>query len=766
MIISKRKWKRSCILICIFCCILLSLGSSQSYAGDTQEQEGSGATQYEWWPMYGHDLLHTHTSPSTVPLTNEVNWTYLTEGNVEASPSIVDGRLYVGSNDNNLYCLDPETGDELWTYETDDSIKSTPAVDNGRVYIGSNDDNIYCLNAETGALIWNYTTEGDVQSSPAVYNERVYIGSNDDNVYCLNADTGNKIWNYTTRGAVRSSPAISDGRVYVGESALNGNVYCLNAEDGSKIWNYTTNHIVSGSPLIDDDKLFICSLYCTIYCLNALNGSEHWSFQINGFRESSPAIYQDNIYIVLGEHKLYCLHAANGTERWSYEIGSGSISSPAIADGMLFIGADVNNPPLYHGKVYCLDALTSTEIWTYQTEGNIHCSPAIAEGRVYIGANDNRVYCFGEAESGNHPPNTPTQPVGPIEGIVGTSYVFATATTDPDGDPVSYWFNWGDGNNTGWIDTTSANHTWTAEGEYTIQVKAKDDQNRESSWSNPATIQIREQSTTIPEPMGWVFGIISDAFGEPINAASVCIQISEETQECLLTNSDGQYQLYLSTGSHLLKVEKDGYINQSQMILIQDKHAVNVNIQLQWIGVEPPLDENQTLIIQAIENGNIGGELRIQRNRYEEIRYTDITMNLTTIDIENKKISLVVDGEETAKTILITIDQNIITSTDLLVEYDGITIRKATDLEDSLYAGDDGSLPEYYVISNQDETTCVISIPYFSEHTITISSVVEAALNLTAIILYIVISAIVLFLFFSPMLANLLHIQRRSRKKK
>ncbi len=43
---------------------------------------------------------------------------------------------------------------------------SSPAVSDGRVYIGSNDYNVYSLNASNGSLIWKYTTGGYVVSSP------------------------------------------------------------------------------------------------------------------------------------------------------------------------------------------------------------------------------------------------------------------------------------------------------------------------------------------------------------------------------------------------------------------------------------------------------------------------------------------------------------------------------------------------------------------------------------------------------------------------
>ena len=79
-----------------------------------------------------------------------------------SSPAVVDGKVYVGSYDNKVYCLNAATGAFIWSYTTGDYVYSSPAVADGKVYVGSGDDKVYCLNAATGAFIWSYTTGGDV----------------------------------------------------------------------------------------------------------------------------------------------------------------------------------------------------------------------------------------------------------------------------------------------------------------------------------------------------------------------------------------------------------------------------------------------------------------------------------------------------------------------------------------------------------------------------------------------------------------------------
>jgi len=112
----------------------------------------------------------------------------------------------------------------LWKYKTGDKIYSSPAVVDGKLYIGSGDKCLYCLDANTGALMWKYRTGNPIYSSPAVIDEKVYVGSG-DNIYCLNADTGEVVWKYKTGDWIHSSPAVVDGKLYIGSGG--GNIYCF-----------------------------------------------------------------------------------------------------------------------------------------------------------------------------------------------------------------------------------------------------------------------------------------------------------------------------------------------------------------------------------------------------------------------------------------------------------------------------------------------------------------------------------------------------------
>ena len=95
----------------------------------------------------------------------------------------------------------------------------------------------------------------------------------------------------------------------------------------------------------------------------------------------------------------------------------------------------------------------------------------------------------------NVPPDTPDTPSGETSGSSGTEYTYTTNTDDYNGDQVFYKWDWGDGFSD-WIgpydsgEEIETSHTWDAQGNYEIKVKAKDVNGAESDWSNPLEVSM------------------------------------------------------------------------------------------------------------------------------------------------------------------------------------------------------------------------------------------------------------------------------------
>ena len=63
-----------------------------------------------------------------------------------ASPVIAGGVLFIGGgSDEWIWAVDPTDGEVLWSYETGENVNTTPAVVNGWVYVASFDQNLYAF---------------------------------------------------------------------------------------------------------------------------------------------------------------------------------------------------------------------------------------------------------------------------------------------------------------------------------------------------------------------------------------------------------------------------------------------------------------------------------------------------------------------------------------------------------------------------------------------------------------------------------------------
>jgi hypothetical protein len=99
------------------------------------------------WVMFRSDPSHSGFGTGNPVLTPTLLWNYTTGNWVGSSPAVVDGVVYVGSLDGNVYALNAVNGAKLWNYLTGNLVGSSPAVVGGIVYIGAWDSSVYALGA-------------------------------------------------------------------------------------------------------------------------------------------------------------------------------------------------------------------------------------------------------------------------------------------------------------------------------------------------------------------------------------------------------------------------------------------------------------------------------------------------------------------------------------------------------------------------------------------------------------------------------------------
>ncbi len=156
--------------------------------------------------------------------------------------------------------------------------------------------------------------------------------------------------------------------------------------------------------------------------------------------------------------------------------------------------------------------------------------------------------------------------------------------------------------------------------------------------------------------------------------------------------------------------------------LYENSHVFFLANPVEGMGVGIS-EKNENKLQNAIANGKVGARVFAQKkNQTHNETYSDIE---TTTDVEEGKVEIIVNStEENGKTIVVDIDfetLNVTDPSDVVVMFDGEEINMADDYDDVLNSSDDGNNSEYLIVIGSNGVQVLVSIPSFSEHTITIS---------------------------------------------
>ena len=141
---------------------------------------------------------------------------------------------------------------------------SQPTVVGGRIFVGSDAGTVYSVDAASGCVYWSFQSEGAMRVAPSVAavsglgstKYAVYFGDQRANMYGLDADNGKLLWKTKIDehpvAQITGAPTLYEGRLYVPTASaeeraaglsftypcctFRGSVTALDAKTGKQIW--------------------------------------------------------------------------------------------------------------------------------------------------------------------------------------------------------------------------------------------------------------------------------------------------------------------------------------------------------------------------------------------------------------------------------------------------------------------------------------------------------------------------------------------------
>jgi outer membrane protein assembly factor BamB len=291
-----------------------------------------------------------------------------------------EGRIYVGTGEPSVYCLDAETGEVIWMY----AGKAWQLEVSGDyiLIIRKWRGGIVCLRRETGEPVWELSGV----TYNRVYDDIVLVEMYDDTGYegFIDRATGELLWKGDIYGGFYTQ-GYTNGIFYFrtdGGKAL----VAFNMRSGKELWQYRCD---TGMGRVNLFEQGICvqvkdSKDSTIHYIRTLvlldfNGQVLWEHSCEDVMcgYTGALMEGDTLFFLMGSGFIGAIDAETGTQLWEIEIRGTKITDITLQD-MVVYAADVRviEKRLYicatDGMVYCIQVGSGEILWVVDTKSRLY----------------------------------------------------------------------------------------------------------------------------------------------------------------------------------------------------------------------------------------------------------------------------------------------------------------------------------------------------------------------------------------------------------
>jgi len=322
---------------------------------------------------------------------------------------VADKRLYYGSSSSDkIVCRDVETGAVRWKFITGGPIRFTPSVYQGRVYVGSDDGHVYCLDGSNGKPVWTYRpdcaaakmmihmrlcsvcpvrTSVLVDKGVAYWGAGMFSGAQTGlrrYVTACRADNGQVLWQHTPPKPLQGHPLASEQYLFM--PAGKSTPVFFSRKDGSFQGDFNTSNTRHGGSYVvlsPDNKLFFGPHYSE-------SGSYVGQYNAQTQAEEAIAWGPGNRLVVTSAGAFYASDVAltkySRTENKKiWTVPSDYPYALILASDLLFTGGS--------DAVAAFRASDGKRVWKAPVSGRVF-DLAVAEQCLFVSTDQGNIYCF------------------------------------------------------------------------------------------------------------------------------------------------------------------------------------------------------------------------------------------------------------------------------------------------------------------------------------------------------------------------------------
>jgi outer membrane protein assembly factor BamB len=288
----------------------LALGNGLALAWQTSIGQGSGPkAQLAAAPVFADGKLFTIDTRAVVRAINPANGGTIWQAQVRGAGatdqilfgggvSYDNGRLYVTNGAGYAAALDAQKGNVIWMVRPGGPLRGAPTLANDNVYVVSQDNQLFALNPADGSRRW--TGAGAVEiagvlgaAAPAAAQGTVVAGFSSGELTAFRYENGQVVWQdalartsvsttVTSLSDIDADPVIDQGRVYaVGQG---GRMVAIELITGQRVWEINVAGI--STPWVAGEWIFVVTDDAKLICLSRANGHVRWLTQLPQYRDA------------------------------------------------------------------------------------------------------------------------------------------------------------------------------------------------------------------------------------------------------------------------------------------------------------------------------------------------------------------------------------------------------------------------------------------------------------------------------------------------